>query len=477
MRSREVWRPIAPWSTNWSKSHLAEAYREFNEGLTEEDRAVLMERSLREWSIETGEIEGAFHLERGITVQLIEQGFLASLLGHQRNGLSGEQVQAILNDTKQAVEGLFAFVKSNEPLTATYIRQLHQQLMSSVSTYDAYYIDPVTNRPRLVKKSLEPGKYKEEPNNPWRDDGSVEVYCPPHAVAEQMDSLVNLYNQSTSEVPVEQKAAWLHHAFTQIHPFQDGNGRVARALASLALIKGGLPPLTVYRDMKARYIRSLEMADSGANVPLIAFFESCIYRQVVAAWQQLSIDGDTRGSVDSSTVSDIIAAAQARLMAKYQQSRPGWSSANENMTKLAKEEGHRQLQEIQTALAPRLGAVNPTFTVSLGETDYRSDSSHSIARLENWGMDATEGGELRAWALTIRTASSATIYVLLDHFSAIRRGICAAAVILKRGESVWSPEPRFFHNFKEPPPTERFRAWLSESLRQALAQWQSGLEG
>ena len=40
-------------------------------------------------------------------------------------------------------------------------------------------------------------------------------------------------------VPLEVEAAWLHHRFTQIHPFEDGNGRVARALASLVFIPDG----------------------------------------------------------------------------------------------------------------------------------------------------------------------------------------------------------------------------------------------
>ena len=40
------------------------------------------------------------------------------------------------------------------------------------------------------------------------------------------------------DVAPEVEAAWLHHRFTQIHPFQDGNGRIARALATLIFVKG-----------------------------------------------------------------------------------------------------------------------------------------------------------------------------------------------------------------------------------------------
>lgn len=53
------------------------------------------------------------------------------------------------------------------------------------------------------------------------------------------------------EVSPEVEAAWLHHRFTQIHPFQDGNGRIARLLASLVFIKAGWFPLVVTRDDRA----------------------------------------------------------------------------------------------------------------------------------------------------------------------------------------------------------------------------------
>lgn len=69
------------------------------------------------------------------------------------------------------------------------------------------------------------------------------------------------------------EAAWLHHRFTQIHPFQDGNGRVARALAALVCIRAGGFPVVVTRAQKADYIRALEAADEGDLGLLVAMFE------------------------------------------------------------------------------------------------------------------------------------------------------------------------------------------------------------
>ena len=73
-------------------------------------------------------------------------------------------------------------------------------------------------------------------------------------------------------VPPEIEAAWLHHRFTQIHPFQDGNGRVARCLASLVFIQAGWFPLVLTRDDRAVYIGASEKADAGDLSDMINLF-------------------------------------------------------------------------------------------------------------------------------------------------------------------------------------------------------------
>jgi len=106
-----------------------------------------------------------------------------------------------------------------------------------------------------------------------RQDGSLYEYCPPEQVASEMDRLITLHRQYTElEVPPEIEAAWLHHRFTQIHPFQDGNGRVARCLASLVFIQAGWFPLVLTRDDRAVYIGASEEADAGDLSRLINLF-------------------------------------------------------------------------------------------------------------------------------------------------------------------------------------------------------------
>jgi hypothetical protein len=86
-----------------------------------------------------------------------------------------------------------------------------------------------------------------------------------------MDRLLELHN-SHADVSPEVSAAWLHHRFTQIHPFQDGNGRIARALATIVFLQAGWFPLVISRDIRSDYIAALEAADYGELTPLVKLF-------------------------------------------------------------------------------------------------------------------------------------------------------------------------------------------------------------
>ncbi|MFN3332102.1 MAG: Fic family protein [Caldilinea sp.] len=222
------------------------------------------ERLSREWAIETGVIENLYEIERGVTQTLIEHGFQAELLSHGSTNRPREYVLQLLRDQKEALDGVFDFVSSKRALSTSYIKELHAALLRSQDTTEG--VDALG---RLVAIPLIKGDWKTQANYPVRDSVTY-AYCAPEHVAAEMDRLVAIHAEHiTRNVPSEVQAAWLHHRFTQIHPFQDGNGRVARAIASLVLVKDGLFPLVVTRDDKAAYLDALEAADSGDLKPLI----------------------------------------------------------------------------------------------------------------------------------------------------------------------------------------------------------------
>ena len=71
----------------------------------------------------------------------------------------------------------------------------------------------------------------------------------------------------------EVEAAWLHHRFAQMHPFEDGNGRVARALTVAVFLRGDYLVLVI-RDEEHRdpYLDALEAADDGDLEALVDLF-------------------------------------------------------------------------------------------------------------------------------------------------------------------------------------------------------------
>lgn len=270
------WQPIEDISHHWqnlANSELPPLVKVWNDQAqrlrTSGEFKTFMEKLRREIAIETGVIERLYTIDRGITRLLIEQGINEALIPHGATDQPVKRVVALIKDQEAAVKGLFDFVGQQRSLSTSYIKQLHQALTRNQNSTEA--LVPLTGQ--IIEVALLRGDWKKHPNNPLRPDGVLHEYCPPEQVASEMDKLIEWHRQHLSnEIPPEIEAAWLHHRFTQIHPFQDGNGRVARCLASLVFIQAGWFPLVLTRDDRGIYIDSLEKADQGDLSPLIELF-------------------------------------------------------------------------------------------------------------------------------------------------------------------------------------------------------------
>jgi Fic family protein len=241
------------WQEHAEQLAASQALKQFNERLA------------RHWAIETGIIEGIYKIDRGITEMLIEKGIESSLIPHGTTDRPAEEVVAVLRDHESVLEGVFEYVASRRSLSTSYIKQVHQALCAHQETVEAQ-----DSQGRFVQVPLRRGEWKKNPNNPHRSDNLIHEYCPPEHVASEMDQLIEMHLKHTKEgISPEIEAAWLHHRFSQIHPFQDGNGRVARALATLVLLRAKLFPFTVDRTERDAYIDCLEQADQGDLAPFI----------------------------------------------------------------------------------------------------------------------------------------------------------------------------------------------------------------
>ncbi|MFA6530613.1 MAG: Fic family protein [Candidatus Micrarchaeia archaeon] len=97
-------------------------------------------------------------------------------------------------------------------------------------------------------------------------------YAPPKAakVPELMNEVYRLLNAKSGEAI--ETAAIIHQKFVDIHPFIDGNGRTARLLLNLYLMRNGYPPIILQQSERKKYVRSIMEGQLGNNYAQFANF-------------------------------------------------------------------------------------------------------------------------------------------------------------------------------------------------------------
>lgn len=226
--------------------------------------AEARQRSLRRHAIETGIIERLYDLDWGVTEALVAEGITAEVAARE-GGVSDEALE-LMRDQLGALEYLTQAVRDGRDLSVFFVRELHQMITRHQPTYEAR--DALG---RVVQVPLPQGDWKTQANHVRRPDGTMLEYTPPEHVPGQMERLVELYKATEGAHPVV-RAAWLHHRFICIHPFADGNGRVARALTLLVLLRERYAPLVVDRRNRPDYIAALDVANDGDLRLLVHLF-------------------------------------------------------------------------------------------------------------------------------------------------------------------------------------------------------------
>ncbi|MDD9953613.1 MAG: Fic family protein [Candidatus Woesearchaeota archaeon] len=109
------------------------------------------------------------------------------------------------------------------------------------------------------------GRYKTSQN---RIIGSRLKTTPPYKVHTEMKQLVRMLREKMHPVVLAAKA---HHELVRIHPFVDGNGRTARLLTNLLLMKHGYAPIIIQQKDRKKYFAALEQAHRGDVEPFQLF--------------------------------------------------------------------------------------------------------------------------------------------------------------------------------------------------------------
>lgn len=247
-----------------------EAWEEFIGHLSEEEFDETRRRTLTRHAIETGIIEQLYEASHGVTEALVAEGLVREVVaragGALKEGELNEDAFVTIKTQFEALEFLAESVKTGRDLSVAFVKQLHVAITRNQPAYKAR--DALG---RDVELRLRHGEWKRQNNHVEREDGSVLQYTPYEHVDAEMERLVDLHAEMEDAHPIV-SAAWLHHRFIGIHPFEDGNGRVARALVLLVLLQARWAPVVVEGSRRTEYLDKLDAANRGDLVPLIRFF-------------------------------------------------------------------------------------------------------------------------------------------------------------------------------------------------------------
>ena len=177
------------------------------------------------------------------------------------------------------------------PLTQNFIRTLHKTLLRE--DYIVYRGLPDGGQTSYV---IHAGQYKTRPNSVITRYGDRFEYASPEDTPSLMSDLVDWYNEAEQDAklsPVE-LAALFHYRYIRIHPFEDGNGRIARLMVNYILSRHGYPMVVVRSRKKNEYLEALHQTDlevgpvpyGGAHAgireirPFLKFFNELVATEV-----------------------------------------------------------------------------------------------------------------------------------------------------------------------------------------------------
>ncbi len=158
--------------------------------------------------------------------------------------VSGKQINEHLEavNHRDAMRLMMQMSEINKPLEETQILDLQRVVLSRIQDDDARC--DRTTRVRVT--------------------GSSRIFPNPLKVPELMAELVAKINAMVEhdEHPVLIASA-AHFGLVHVHPFADGNGRTARLLMNLILLRFGYPPALLPVERRLEYDQALELANEG----------------------------------------------------------------------------------------------------------------------------------------------------------------------------------------------------------------------
>ncbi len=221
----------------------------FLKNLDEDIRKALVAQLRNLWTHESTAIEGNT-LTLGETAFVIEEGLTVS-------GKPLKDHQEVVGHAR-AIDLLYDMVDRSSEITEADIFLLHKAVQTT-PVFDVY--KPI-------------GNWKREPNGTYIVNGEKQTfyeYAVPDDVPVLMEKWIDFLNLKikSTRKPDEAISAYadIHIGFVWVHPFFDGNGRIARLIANLPVLKAGFPPIMIPKLNRMDYILCLSRYCLGVKHP------------------------------------------------------------------------------------------------------------------------------------------------------------------------------------------------------------------
>ena len=187
---------------------------------------------------------------------------------------------------------LWAEIRADWEITHTYHSNAIEGNTLTLFETKAVLLDGITISGKPLREHLEAVNHREAMRLMWKlsqrsaplletEILNLRIFPNPVKVPDLMYDFVQTVNADITH-PVLQ-AATAHYHFVAIHPFIDGNGRTARLLMNLLLIRAGYPPALLPITSRVQYYEALETANCGNLEP----FQRFIAERVLASLQNI----------------------------------------------------------------------------------------------------------------------------------------------------------------------------------------------
>ena len=213
-----------------------------------------------DWTYHSCNIEGNSYT-RGETE-------IALIFDRPAAGKPGREYREVVGHGK-AIKVIEELARSAMPLTESDIKELNKLVLGE----ESYESPAITQEGLHTPKTIIPGTYKTLPNHVRTATGELFRYAEPYDVQPKMTELLEWYR-----VEEERKilhpvvlASEFHFRFVLIHPFDDGNGRIARILMNYVLLRHEYPVVIIPTEQKDRYIGGLEYSDICEREPFYLY--------------------------------------------------------------------------------------------------------------------------------------------------------------------------------------------------------------